>query len=73
MHPDIMMAFGIFLLVFSVPSLIAALIDRRPPRMAALTAIVAGGLIVYTLQNKPGVYIVRDVPDVFIRVAAMII
>ena len=55
MHPDIMMAFGIFLLVLSVPSLIAAIIDRRPPRMAALTAIVAGGLIVYTLQNNPGV------------------
>ncbi|MEL7012787.1 MAG: hypothetical protein AAFO72_05855 [Pseudomonadota bacterium] len=73
MHPDVMMALGLFLLVLSVPSLIAAILDRRPPRVAALTAIAAGGLIVFTIQNNPGVYSVKDVPDVFIRVAAMII
>ena len=73
MHPDVMMALGLFLLVLSVPSLIAAIIDRRPPRVAALTAIMAGGLIVFTIQTNPGAYSVKDVPDVFIRVAAMII
>ena len=73
MHPDVMMALGLFLLVLSVPSLIAAIIDRRPPRVAALTAIMAGGLIVFTIPTNPGAYSVKDVPDVFIRVAAMII
>lgn len=71
--PDILVALGVFLLVLSVPSLISATIDRRPPRVAALTAIVAGALLVYTVQTNPGVYSVRDVPNVFIRVAAKII
>lgn len=72
-EPDILVALGIFLLVLSVPSLIAAMIDRRPPRVAALTAIVAAGILVYTVQTNPGVYSLRDVPDVFIRVAAKFI
>lgn len=71
--PDILIVLGVFLLVLSVPSLIAAVIDRRPPRVAALTAIVAAGLIVYTVQTHPGTYTIRDVPDAFIRVAAKII
>ncbi|MEL7254711.1 MAG: hypothetical protein AAFZ04_13510 [Pseudomonadota bacterium] len=71
--PDILIALGVFLLVLSVPSLIAAMIDRRPPRVAALTAILAGGILVYVVQTNPGTYSLRDVPDVFIRVAAKII
>lgn len=71
--PDILIALGVFLLVLSVPSMISAMIDRRPPRVAALTAIIAAGLLVYTVQTNPGVYSLRDVPDVFIRVAAMVI
>lgn len=71
--PDILICLGVFLLVLSVPSLIAAIVDRRPPRVAALMAIVAAGLIVYTVQTYPGAYTIRDVPDAFIRVAAKII
>ena len=71
--PDILIALGVFLLVLSVPSLIAAMIDRRPPRVAALTAILAAGILVYVVQTNPGVFSLRDVPDVFIRVAAKII
>ena len=72
-HPDILIALGVFLLVLSVPSLISAAVDRRPPRVAVLTAIIAGVLIVYTVQTNPGVYSLQEVPNVFIRVAAMII
>ncbi|MEO0371734.1 MAG: hypothetical protein AAF231_09790 [Pseudomonadota bacterium] len=71
--PDILIALGVFLLVLSVPSLISAVIDRRPPRVAALTAIIAAGILVYTVQTNPGIYSLRDVPDVFIRVAARFI
>ena len=71
--PDILIVLGVFLLVLSVPSLISAAIDRRPPRVAALTAILAGGILVYTIQSNPGAYSGKDVPDVFIRVAAKII
>ncbi len=71
--PDILVALGVFLLVLSVPSLISAAIDRRPPRVAALTAILAGGILVYTVQTNPGVYSLKEVPNVFIRVAAKII
>lgn len=71
--PDILIALGVFFLVLSVPSLIAAAIDRRPPKVAVLTAVVAGVLIVYAVQTNPGVYSLQDVPNVFIRVAAKII
>ncbi len=72
-EPDILIALGVFLLVLSVPSLISAMIDRRPPRVAALTAIFAAGILIYAVQTNPGAYSLRDVPDVFIRVAAKII
>jgi hypothetical protein len=71
--PDICVAVGVILLVLSVPSVISAIIDKRAPRVAAITMVIAGSLIVYAVQTNPGVYSLKEVPNVFIRIAAMII
>ncbi len=73
LDPDICMAVGIVLAVLSVPSMLSAFIDRRAPRVATFTVIVAGCLIVYAIQSNPGVYSIQDIPNVFIRVAAQFI
>lgn len=71
--PDICMAVGVVLAVLSVPSMLSAFIDRRAPRVATFTVIVAGCLMVYAVQSKPGVYSIQEIPNVFIRVAARVI
>ncbi|PVA09869.1 hypothetical protein DC366_12210 [Pelagivirga sediminicola] len=72
MTPDLILVIGIVLGVFSVPSIISALSDRRPPRVAALVLIASGCLIVWAIQKKPSGYALRDVPNAFVRVIGQI-
>ncbi len=68
MTPDLILVIGIVLGVFSVPAIVSAISDRRPPRVAALVLIAAGCLVVWAVQKKPGGYSMGDVPHAFVRV-----
>ncbi|SLN25688.1 hypothetical protein ROG8370_00926 [Roseovarius gaetbuli] len=70
MDPDLAMAIGVVLGVFTVPSIMSAISDGRAPRVAAFTIIAAGALILWALTNKPGGYNFSDLPDVLVRVIA---
>ena len=73
MDTDIALIAGLILLLLSIPSMLSAYSAERTPRASMLTLLIAGGLIIYAVQTKPGGYQLTDVPDVFFSVVARII
>jgi len=65
-----MMVIGLVIGGFSIPSIMGALADGRVPRAAAITVMVAGGLIALAIRDNPGGYAINDIPDVFVSVVA---
>ncbi|SEM28986.1 hypothetical protein SAMN04488077_103277 [Roseovarius tolerans] len=70
MDPDLAMAIGMVLAVFSLPAVLSAVSDRRAPRVAMFTILGAGGLILWALSNKPGGYSLSELPKLLIEVIA---
>jgi len=70
MDTDLALVIGIILAGFSVPSILSALSDKRAPRASAITILIAGGLILFAVQGKPGGYTFEQMPDVFVNVIA---
>lgn len=70
MDPDLALVLGIIIGGFSIPSILSAISDSRAPRASALTILIAGGLILYALQNSPGGYTLQQIPDIFVNVVA---
>ena len=70
MDPDLAMAIGMVLGVFSIPSIISALSEGHTPRVATFVLMASGGLVVWAISNKPGGYSFGDLPEVLVRVIA---
>lgn len=70
MNTDLALTVGIVLLVLSVPSLLSAWVEGRAPRMGAIMAIAALGLIVSALYQNPGGYAFNQVPGVMLKTLA---
>jgi hypothetical protein len=70
MDPDLAMAIGMVLGVFSIPSILSAFSEGRAPRVAALTIMAAGGLMLWAINTKPGGYSFGELPEVLVRVIA---
>ena len=68
MDPDTSLVIGLALGVLSIPAIVSALSDSRTPRVATITLMIAGGLMVYAIEQKEGGYEMRDVPKVIYRV-----
>jgi hypothetical protein len=68
MDPDLLFVIGVVTLLFSVPSILGAFTDGRPPRAAAILIMVGGGLLGLAIYQRPGVYTFETVPDVFYTV-----
>ena len=73
MDPDIFLVLGIVIAGFSIPSILSAITDGRAPRASALTILIAGGLVLFAVQTKPGGYALGDIPDAFVRVVAQFV
>jgi hypothetical protein len=67
MDTDMLLTTGIVLLILSVPSLLSAWVDGRAPRIGAIMAIAALGMIVGALVENPGGYEFNQVPEVMFR------
>ncbi len=67
---DLLLTIGIVLLVLSVPSLLSAWVESRAPRIGAIMAIAALGLIIAALVIKPGGYAFNQVPGIMIGVVS---
>ena len=70
MDPDLFLVLGIIIAGFSIPSMLSAITDGRTPRASALTILLAGALVLYAIQTKPGGYTLQSVPDAFVNVLA---
>ena len=70
MEPDIALVLGIVIGALSIPSILSALSDSRAPRASAVTILIAGGLVLYAMQTKPGGYELDQIPDVVVNVIA---
>ena len=70
MDPDLALVLGLIIGGLSVPGMMSAVSERRAPRASMLTILIAGGLLYYALDQKPGGYELRDIPDAFIDVIA---
>lgn len=73
MDADLALVIGIILAALSVPSILSAISDKRAPRASAITVLIAGGLVVFAIQGKPGGYRLEQLPDVFVSVIARFI
>jgi hypothetical protein len=67
---DLVLVVGIILAVLSIPSILSAISDRRAPRASAITVLIAGGLILFAVQGKPGGYSLEQMPDVVMSLIA---
>ncbi len=67
---ELALVLGIIFALLSIPSILSAMTDGRAPRASALTILIAGALIVYAVQTRPGGYSLADVPHAFVTVAA---
>lgn len=70
MDTDLALVLGFIIVALSIPSILSALSDKRAPRASAITVLIAGGLIVFAVQGKPGGYRMEQLPDVFVSVIA---
>ena len=68
MDADLVLTIGLVLLVLSVPSLLSAWAESRAPRMGAIMAITALGMILSALWFNPGGYAFNQVPGVVVGV-----
>ena len=67
MDTDLLLTVGILLLVLSLPSLLSAWVESRAPRMGAIMAIAALGMISAALIYNPGGYAFEQVPGVMLN------
>jgi hypothetical protein len=70
MDTDLMLVVGIVLGVLSVPALISAFSEGRPPRAASIIVLVAGTLVVLALSQRPSGYTFDEVIGAFRNVFA---
>lgn len=68
MDSDLALILGIFLSGLSIPSILSAFSENRPPRISAVLLLSGGGLIAYAMMSQPGGYRLEQIPDVFFSV-----
>ena len=62
--PDSMLLLGLLLAILSIPSILSAFSEQRPPRVAAIVLVAAGILIVLAFRRKEGGYTLAEIPMV---------
>lgn len=68
-----MLVVGLIVGVLTIPALLNAWTESRPPRAAAIMVMIAIGLVVAAVRMNPGGYALADLPDVFFRVLGRLI
>lgn len=73
MDYDLLLTIGLIVGVFAIPAAISAISESRAPRVASLAIIIAGGLVAYSVTQKPGGYRFDEIPNVLVNVIARFI
>jgi hypothetical protein len=70
---DLYLTIGIILVVLTLPSLLNAWTEGRPPRIGALSLMVAAILIVIALTQRPSGYTFNEIPGVVLKVIGRLV
>ena len=73
MDTDLVLTLGVLLLVLTVPSLLAAWVEGRVPRIGALMLLASSSMIVTALVTRPSGYRFDEIPMVMLNVAARLV
>lgn len=73
MDTDLMLVTGIILGVMSIPAMLNAFADGRPPRLALIVVLIAGTLVVVAMTQRGGGYTFAELPQVFGRVFSRLV
>ena len=68
MNADVFFVFGLVIAMFSLPSLIGAVLDRRLPTVAIIVGAVGVGMVIFAQTAFSGSYGFADIPEAFVRV-----
>lgn len=68
MDYDLLLVVGLAIAILTIPSMLSAWIEDRPPRTAAILVLLGMGLIITALTQNPRAYTVERIPNVFIEV-----
>ena len=60
--PNLLLALGLFLAWLSIPAMVSAYSDSRPPRVSAVVVVTGGLLVLWAFQVKPGGYSLSEIP-----------
>jgi hypothetical protein len=70
MDYDLLLVVGLTIAILTIPSLLSAWFDNRPPRTGAILILAAIGLVVISLSQSPKTYTLAGLPHLFIEVLA---
>ena len=73
MLSDYLLTIGLVIGLFSIPAMLSAYADQRPPRASMAAFILAAATMAFAYTQKPGGYAPMDVPNVVVEVIADII
>lgn len=73
MNTDYLLTTGLVVGLFSIPAMLSAYADLRPPRMSMAAFILSVATMAFAYANHPGGYVMSDVPNVVVSVIADII
>lgn len=68
MDADTTFVVSLVLGVLAIPAIVSALSDGRTPRIATIVVMIAGGMMVYAINQKEGGYSMGDIPKVVYKV-----
>ncbi len=68
MNPDTLFVIGLGLGVLSIPAVVSSISKGERPRIATITLMISGVMLVWAMSNKPGGYSVESIPAVVARV-----
>ena len=68
MDNDFLLVLGVFIGLLSVPSMISALSDGRPPRAAIMLFVIGAGLVAWIVTSAPNTYTIEAFPKLVLDV-----
>ena len=68
--PDLIYIIGLVVGFLAFPALLSAFSESRPPRTAAIMVMIAAGLVVTALIQKPSGYSFGQTPQIFMDVVS---
>ncbi len=70
MDSDLLLTAGIVLAILTIPTMLAAWVDGRAPRIGTLMVVLSAALVVVAFTQRPGGYRAADIPHVMLSVVA---